>query len=79
MTEAVPAPDNDAKEAPDGAGAADEVADSNGHERGEGVKTDDAPAGEYQHAGAPPDQTDHRGADDDGGEVVEDQEDTVEY
>ncbi|EAU29543.1 predicted protein [Aspergillus terreus NIH2624] len=79
VTEAVPRPDNDAKEAPDGAGAADEVADSNGHERGEGVKTDDAPAGEYQHAGAPPDQTDHRGADDDGGEVVEDQEDTVEY
>ncbi|KAL5360117.1 pinin/SDK/memA/ protein conserved region-domain-containing protein [Aspergillus floccosus] len=79
-TEAVPAPDNDAKEGTDGAEVSDKVAKSNGHDGGEEVKADDVPASEYHNAVAPPDQADgHRGADDDGGEVVEDQEDTVEY
>ncbi|KAL4892318.1 pinin/SDK/memA/ protein conserved region-domain-containing protein [Aspergillus ambiguus] len=54
-------------------------ADTNLNDRGQEARTDDAPTNESHDAVVAPDPTDEHRADDDGGEVVEDQEDTVEY
>lgn len=78
--EQAPAPEADPKESQDTANEASDTvgADNNLDRSSEVARTDGTPTNDH-HAAAP-DQTDvHRGADDDGGEVVEDQEDTVIY
>ncbi|RJE21764.1 pinin SDK memA [Aspergillus sclerotialis] len=75
-----PALDTHPKEAKDTANEASDTvgAETNLDQSSKVARTDITPTND--HNAAPPDQTDvHRGADDDGGEVEEDKEDTVIY